>query len=721
VTIHPHGTARAALVARGLVERELAEDVLGRGSVGLRPMEEGRSEKSAADPADSGKRAPKLGLEGAVAPELAEDTRSLPSDLIARASELELDEGQLALGMELARLLPDTTRSAHHDAFVGLVAALRLAESRGSTRLPLDGAVLDEHLEALGLGLAERELARELRKRPKAFAPVVGVPGDRAPLIVDAEALGSHRLHVLEARVASTVLARVRSIDVATRPRAGAIEAASVADGAVDEVDDAALDAALADVLARPSGTVTLSAAQRAAVRSSARGRLALVSGEPGTGKTSIVVSMLRVLVRLGIAPDRIALAAPTGKAADRMRSSILRALDAIGDPSPEDRALRAHVPESQTLHRLLGYSPTTGRFRQHERNPLGERVILVDESSMIGVALIDRLLRAAAPDARVVLLGDAQQLPSVEAGAVFRDLCAALAEDDANGSHDASRARPVARLTESFRMREDDPDGRHVLGIARAMNVGDEVRVLAEVRRPGSLDRLGGHGVELVSGSDLSSLLAAWERIAPPSPDATRAFDTLDGRPRPRELRRLRTLFDGLDHARLLCVTRGRRTGVLALNELAHTRHLARSGRDRGPRFAAGEPVLVTRNDYERGLYNGDQGLVILAREGRGPVRRLAVFRRGDDDFVTFPIEVVESRLELAYAVTVHKAQGSEHERVAIVLPEEPAPLLTRELLYTAVTRARRHVLIFGEEARLIEGVRRRVERQSALATRLR
>lgn len=701
--MHPHGTARAALVALGLVEGGRVEDVSG-GSVGEEPSQKGS----------------KLGHEGAVAPELVQDAGALPSDLIARASELELDEGQLALGIELARLLPEVVRIARHDAFVGLVAALRLAESRGSTRLPLDGAVLDEHLEALGLGAAERELARELRTRPEAFAPVVGVPGDRAPLIVDADALGSHRLHVLEARVASTVLARIRTSDTATSPlpRVGAIDAA-IGEG---DVGDHALDAALADVLARPSGTVTLSEAQRAAVRSSARGRLALVSGEPGTGKTSIVVSMLRVLVRLGVAPDRIALAAPTGKAADRMRSSILRALDAIGDPSPEDRALLTHVPESQTLHRLLGYSPTTGRFRQHERNPLGERVILVDESSMIGVALIDRLLRAASSDARVVLLGDAQQLPSVEAGAVFRDLCAALAEaDDPAGTHDASRARPVARLTESFRMREDDPDGRHVLGVARAMNVGDEARVLAEVRRPGTLDRLGGHGVELVSGSDLPSLLAAWERLAPPSPDATRAFDVIDSRPRPRELRRLRTLFDGLDHGRLLCVTRGRRTGVVALNELAHARHLARSGRDRGPRFAAGEPVLVTRNDYERGLYNGDQGLVILAREGRGPVRRLAVFRRGDEDFVSFPIEVVESRLELAYAVTVHKAQGSEHERVAIVLPEEPAPLLTRELLYTAVTRARRHVLIFGEEARLIEGVRRRVERQSALATRLR
>ncbi|MCU0675079.1 MAG: exodeoxyribonuclease V subunit alpha [Myxococcota bacterium] len=692
MTIHPHGTARAALVALGLVE-----DALGGGPVELVPH--------------------------TVAPGPAGHTRAPNAGLLERAAELELDEGQLALGMELARLLPEPVRIAHHDAFVGLVAALRLAESRGSTRLPLDGSVLDEHLEALGLGAAERALARELCTRPKAFAPVVGAPGDRAPLIVDADAVGSHRLHVLEARVASTVLARVRTSDPATTSRShlGAIEAASGVPG--DVVDDAALDAALADVLARPSGTVTLSAAQRAAVRSSARGRLALVSGEPGTGKTSIVVSMLRVSVRLGIAPDRIALAAPTGKAADRMRSSILRALDAIGDPSPEDRALRAHVPESQTLHRLLGYSPATGRFRQHERNPLGQRVILVDESSMIGVALIDRLLRAASPEARVVLLGDAQQLPSVEAGAVFRDLCAALAgdADDASGSRDGSRTRPVARLTESFRMREDDPDGRHVLGVARAMNVGDEALVLAEVRRPGTLDRLGGHGVELVSGSDLPSLLAAWERIAPPSRDATRAFDVIDGRPRPRELRRLRTLFDGLDRARLLCVTRGRRTGVLALNELAHTRHLARSGRDRGPRFAAGEPVLVTRNDYERGLYNGDQGLVILAREGRGPVRRLAAFRRGDEDFMTFPIEVVESRLELAYAVTVHKAQGSEHERVAIVLPEEPAPLLTRELLYTAVTRARRHVLIFGEEARLIEGVRRRVERQSALATRLR
>lgn len=633
---------------------------------------------------------------------------ALAASLLQRASELELDEGQLALGLELARLLPPSARNLSDEgttdaAFVGLVAALRLAESRGSTRLPLVGPVLDEHLELLGLGAPERSLARRMLANVSGFAPVVGLAGDRAPLIVDADALCSHRLHVLESRVASAVLARLRDLDA--------------------PIEDHALDEALADVLARPPRGVTLSDAQRAAVRSAARGKLALVSGEPGTGKTSIVVSMLRVLVRLGVAPEHVALAAPTGKAADRMRTSITRALEAIDDPSPEDRALHAHVPESRTLHRLLGYSPTTGRFRQHERNPLGERVILVDESSMIGVALVDRLLRAAAPDARVVLLGDARQLPSVDAGAVFRDLCAAL---------DEHPARPVARLTESFRMRADDPDGRHVLGVARAMNVGDVARVLAEVRRPsldrtggldrsGGLDRLGGHGVELVTGSDLPALLAAWERLSPPSPDATRAFDVEDGRPRPRECARLRVLFDGLDRTRLLCVTRGRRTGVVALNELAHARHLARTGRDRGPRFSAGEPVLVTRNDYERGLYNGDQGLVILARAGRGPVRRLAVFRRGDQDFVTFPIEVVESRLELAYAVTVHKAQGSEHERVAIVLPEEPAPLLTRELLYTAVTRAKKHVLIFGTEERLVEGVQRQIERQSALASRLR
>ncbi|MCB9635063.1 MAG: exodeoxyribonuclease V subunit alpha [Sandaracinus sp.] len=615
---------------------------------------------------------------------------SLAPSLVEHAAALDLAEGELALGLELARFLPPSIDAARRRAFVGLVAALRLAETRGSTRLPLAGAALDESLDALGLGDDERALASSLLAEVATWAPVVGRPGMRVPLVVDDGALASARLFVLETRVAEAVRARLAtSSDVPP-----------------------ALDEALADVLARSPKGVVLSQAQRAAVRSAALGRLALVSGEPGTGKTSIVVSMLRVLVRLGVSPEHVALAAPTGKAADRMRGSIARALEAIEDPSDEDRALRASVPASQTLHRLLGYSPSTGRWRHHERNPLGQRVILVDESSMIGVALVDRLLRAAAPDARVVLLGDAQQLPSVDAGAVFRDLCAALADHP---------ARPVARLTESYRMSPTDPAGRHVLGVARAMNAGDVEEVVREVRRPASWSRLVGEGVERVEGRDLSALLAAWERLSPSPEEARRAFSRRDGRFDAEGVARLERLFGGLERARILCVTRGRRTGVVALNELAHARHLARGGRERGPRLSAGEPVLVTRNDYERGLYNGDQGLVVLVREGHEGVRRVAVFRRGEGDFVAFPVETVEARLELAYAVTVHKAQGSEHDRVAIVLPDEPVPLLTRELLYTAVTRARKHVVLFGDEARLREGVERRVDRQSALGTKLR
>lgn len=613
--------------------------------------------------------------------------------LVEHAAAVELEESELALGLELARFLPPTLDQTERDAFVGLVAALRLGERRGSTRLPLDGPALEEAVSVLGLGPVERRLAKKLATDASAFAPVVGPAEARAPLVVASGALASSRLHVLEARVAVHVRARVGE-----------------ADDMQAENRSAALDAALEDVLSRPPRGVRLSDAQRDAVRSAASGRLALVSGEPGTGKTSIVVSMLRVLARLGVAPESIALAAPTGKAADRMRGSVTRALGSIDAPSPEDEALCGRVPASQTLHRLLGYSPSTGRWRHHERNPLGARVVLVDESSMIGVALMDRILRAVAPDARLVLLGDAQQLPSVEAGAVFRDLCGALA---------AHPGRPVARLTESYRMRVDDPAGRHVLGVARAMNAGDVDSVRRQLRRPGTVARSSAEGVELVAGKDLAGFLAAWEGLTPPSESADRAFGRREGRFDAESVARLDALFAGLERARILCVTRGRRTGVVALNELAHARHLARGGRTRGPRLSSGEPVLVTRNDYERGLYNGDQGFVVLARE-EGRLRRIAVFRRGDGDFAAFPVETVEASLELAYAVTVHKAQGSEHERVAIVLPDEPVPLLTRELLYTAVTRAKKHVLLFGDEARLEEGVERRVERFSSLAEAL-
>ncbi|HJL05341.1 MAG TPA: exodeoxyribonuclease V subunit alpha [Polyangiaceae bacterium LLY-WYZ-15_(1-7)] len=614
---------------------------------------------------------------------------------VAMALDVDLDEAELFLGAELARWLPVTLREAQLEGhgiealFAGLVAAARLAHARGSTRLPLAGPGLEAHLADLGLPGAVATLAARVAAEPDAFAPVVGGPEAWRPLRVEGGFLHHQRMHALERRVASRVVERLAPVGQ----------------------DEDALRRALADVLASPPTVggqrLRLSEPQQEAVAAACRGRLTLVSGEPGTGKTSIVVSMLRVLARLGVPLGRIALAAPTGKAADRMRRSIEGSLRRLQTPSFDDLQLMKEGPASRTLHRLLGYSPGARRFRHHDRNPLGEDVVIVDESSMVDVAMIDRLLRAVRPDARLVLLGDAEQLPSVDAGAVFRDLCGVLA--------DTPR---VSRLTDSYRMDPKDPAGRHVLLVARAIQRGAPEEVSADVRPREGFGELAHAGVEMLTpGEDLGPFLRAWEAAtALPEEALGRVWRLRGGRFASEDGEALGALFDAVERARILCLTRGRRTGVHAINGRFHGWLLERAGLPAAVRFAVGEPVLVTRNDYERQLFNGDQGIVLRVRGDEGRPRRAAVFRRGEG-FAAFPVDTLRARLELAYAVTIHKAQGSEHERVAVVLPDEPIPLLTREMLYTGVTRARRSVVIVGRPAMLEEGVRRRVERSSGLA----
>jgi exodeoxyribonuclease V alpha subunit len=264
---------------------------------------------------------------------------------------------------------------------------------------------------------------------------------------------------------------------------------------------------ALADVEARPAAPagapIELSGEQRKAVLLAASRPLAVVSGGPGTGKTAICAALCRVLVRTGVAPDAIALAAPTGKAAQRLTWSITGALAALARPGDEDARLAAELPASRTLHRLLGYHPATGRFRHHRQFPLPADVVIVDEASMIDLELMERLVRALAPKTRLVLFGDADQLPSVEAGAVLRDL-AACGED----------AGFACRLERSFRMDPSDPDGRAILAAAHAVRAGRPAELLAPALvRPAPTYR----GVERIEPDGLARLVDTWygERIA--------------------------------------------------------------------------------------------------------------------------------------------------------------------------------------------------------------
>ncbi|KIH77158.1 hypothetical protein GFER_06595 [Geoalkalibacter ferrihydriticus DSM 17813] len=433
---------------------------------------------------------------------------------------------------------------------------------------------------------------------------------------------------------------------------------------------------------------------------------LCVISGGPGTGKTSTVVKILALLIEQAAdRPLRIALAAPTGKAAARLAEAIRQTRDGL---SLSDEVRRRIPDEALTLHRLLGRMRQPG-FRHHRGNPLAAEVVIVDEASMVDLPLMAALLDALAPEARLILLGDRDQLASVEAGAVLGDICgpangegfsapftAAVAElsgdlvPQAVSGQEALLADSIMVLRQSYRFAADSGIGR----LARAINQGDCVQSLALLSDPGLADvawRLPPLAETLDAALE-PVLLAAFT----PYLQATEVAEAL-------------VRFDSF---RLLCALRRGPWGVESLNRLVE-RVLARRGLlTPKTSFYRGRPILITGNDYRLGLFNGDIGLLWPDPESAGALR--AFFLQGGN-----LRKFVPSRLpahETAFAMTVHKSQGSEFDQVLLLLPDSDSALLTRELLYTAVTRARQAVTLWGGEERIAQAVQRRVVRSSGL-----
>lgn len=595
------------------------------------------------------------------------------------------------LGWDVARAASGLS-AAERRALGSLAAATLAAMRSGSTRLPID-ARLDTALQLVAAS-ADLPAVRELLARARGAAPgdpvraVIGRPPDRTPLVIEGDWIYAERMRVLDERFCVRVRDRLAH---------------------AFETDTKAVNRALKGVA---DGPPPLTDEQKRAVKEALTAPLALITGGPGTGKTTIVVALLRALAWSGVPMGEVAVAAPTGKAAQRLQQAIDAGLAGARRDMAE-ATLHAIAPAPQTLHRLLGWSPTAGRFARHENDPLPHRVVIVDEASMIDLAMMDRLLRALRPGARLVMLGDADQLPSIEAGAVFRDLCAALR---------------VARLTTNLRVARD-PAAQRMVAAAAAVNAGDVAGAFAQaVPTRTTVDALQLEGPEFLASPWLEvqdTFLDRWwrERVGDLEARASRVFRAAAGVFDEDGAREAHALLAHHAGCRLLCTTRGRGSGHGAedLNDclLERLRGFApRARRFRSGELPAGTPVMVQRNDYERQLYNGDQGVVLRVEDEHGDTALAAVFPRRDA-LEAFPLD---AGLDLApaFAMTVHKAQGSEFDHVALVLPDEDMPLLTRELLYTAMTRARRSALLVGTAQLLGRAVSRRIERYSGIAERL-
>ncbi len=413
---------------------------------------------------------------------------------------------------------------------------------------------------------------------------------------------------------------------------------------------------------------------QRVAAKTAISNYFCIITGGPGTGKTSTVVKILAILQELSTKtadPLHIALTAPTGKAAMRLQESINNSKDTL--PCPE--SVKQLIPDTVfTLHRLLGSKPPSPHFKHHSKHPLAYDLIVADEASMIDLALMSKLVDALKPNARLIILGDKNQLASVESGSVLADLTAALPEQ-------------TVELKKSYRFQ------------GKIKQLADSINNQANEQ--------------------------AWQILQENHPNTSLLEDKLEQYATEKysaylqlikDKAKINDIFSAFNRFQILCSNRHGEHGVIEINKLIekslHLQNLIQlSGQ-----WYIGRPIMVTKNNTEMQLYNGDFGICLVDDESK----KLCVFFQRPDGKIKKILPARAPAHETAFAMTIHKSQGSEFDECLCILPDKPNPVLSKELIYTAITRAKTKLKVLSNQAIFYQALNQKVDRHSGLYEKL-
>lgn len=454
---------------------------------------------------------------------------------------------------------------------------------------------------------------------------------------------------------------------------------------------------------------------QRIAAFIAATKQLCIITGGPGTGKTTAVVEILALLLELGKDRElRVALAAPTGKAAARMDEAVNKAKNSLKNFKDINEAIPA---SASTIHRLLGAIPKSHSFRYNQDNPLPVDIVVIDEASMIDLSLMAKLLKALPDHCRLILLGDRDQLASVEAGSVFGDICNPTYLPVFSKSFRDDLQPFTSTNLPSSNIKEKAPDIADLMvELKKVYRFKGPLAECSNAVKNGE----GENTLSIITKSDPEVI--QWKELT----SGTHLSDSIKGNVLQRwqaylEADTIEKMFSAFNRFRMLCVLRSGPFGVENMNRIIENILSKEGAISPTTKWYTKKPVMITKNDYQMSLYNGDTGIISPDPQDEGKLK--AWFPPLTTDNKAAFRSFSPSRLpanETAYAITVHKSQGTEFDSIMLLLPDKDTPLLTRELIYTGITRAREKVIIYGKENVFKAAVKRGIERRSGLRDKL-